>query len=172
MLSLSLENPGTLSVHILVGQIWCVPDDVFMIILIKSWRKNTSQYTPQLVETAVKEIMKVESSKQIHSWACCSMTVDSKSQTQHLVAPAISTNIIRTDQKHFEIRGFDVTLILGTRPGKQECWYAHLSGPGCVGTRAGERNGLVGQESVGRVDALGWLDKNQLADLKFDRATC
>ena len=33
----SLRNPGTLSVHIVVGQICCVPDDVFMIILIKDW---------------------------------------------------------------------------------------------------------------------------------------
>ena len=50
-----------------------------------------SQSTPQFVKTVVQEIMKVESSKQIHSLACCSMTVDSKSQTQHLVVPAIST---------------------------------------------------------------------------------
>ena len=33
---------------------------------------------------------KVESSKQIHSLVCCSMTVDSKSRTQYLVAPAVS----------------------------------------------------------------------------------
>ena len=52
--------------------------------------KETLQYTPQLVKTIVIEIIKVESSKQIHSLACCSMTVDSKSQTQHQVAPAIS----------------------------------------------------------------------------------
>ena len=30
---------------------------------------------------------------------------------------------------------------------------------------------LVGRASVGRVDALGWLNKNQVADLKsYDRA--
>ena len=86
----SLQNPGTLSVYIDVGQMGCVPDDVFMITLIKRW-KETSQCTPQLASTVVKEILKVESSKQIHSLACCSMTVDSKSQIQHLVAPAIST---------------------------------------------------------------------------------
>ena len=36
--------------------------------------KETSQCTPQLVKTVVKEIMKVESSKQIRSLACCSVT--------------------------------------------------------------------------------------------------
>ena len=50
--------------------------------------KETSQSTPQFVKTVVQEIMKVESSKQIHSLACCSMTVDSKSQTQHMVGTA------------------------------------------------------------------------------------
>ena len=35
-----LQNPGTLSVHVDVGQICCVPDDVFMIILIKHGRKK------------------------------------------------------------------------------------------------------------------------------------
>ena len=35
-----------------------------------------------------------------------------------------------------------------------------------------ERVKLFGQESVGRVDALYWLSKNQLAALKsYDRAT-
>ena len=33
--------------------------------------------------------MKVESSKQIRSQTCCSVTIDSKS---HLVAPAVSTD--------------------------------------------------------------------------------
>ena len=34
-----------------------------------------------------------------------------------------------------------------------------------------KRTGLVGQESVGRVDALVWLNKNQLAGLKcYERA--
>ena len=42
--------------------------------------KEALQYTPQLVKTIVKEIMKVESSKQIRSLACCSMTIDSKSR--------------------------------------------------------------------------------------------
>ena len=49
--------------------------------------KETLQYTPQLVKTVVKEIMKVESSKQIRSLTCCSVTFDRKS---HLVAPAVS----------------------------------------------------------------------------------
>ena len=35
-----LQNPGTLNVRIDVGQICCVPEDVFMIILIKHWRKK------------------------------------------------------------------------------------------------------------------------------------
>ena len=61
--------------------------------------KETVQYPPQLVKTAVKEIMKVESSKQSRSLAWCSVTVDSKSQTQHLVAPAVSSEypIIQED---------------------------------------------------------------------------
>ena len=50
-------------------------------------KKETLQYTPQLVKTVAKEIMKVESSKQIRSQTCCSVTIDSKS---HLVAPAVS----------------------------------------------------------------------------------
>ena len=66
----------------------CSLDDVFMIILIKLWRE-TWHYTPQMVITVAKEIMQVESSKQIRSKTCCSMTTDSKS---HLVAPAVSTD--------------------------------------------------------------------------------
>ena len=50
---------------------------------------ETLQYTPQLVKTVAKEIMKVESSKQIRSQTCCSVTIDSKN---HLVAPAVSTD--------------------------------------------------------------------------------
>ena len=41
--------------------------------------KETLQYTPHLVKTVAKEIVKVESSKQIRSVACCSVTIDSKS---------------------------------------------------------------------------------------------
>ena len=70
------------------GNLGCGPDHVFTIILIKTLENETLQYTPQLVKTVVKAIMKVESSKQIRSLACCSMTIDSKS---HLVAPAVST---------------------------------------------------------------------------------
>ena len=81
-----LRNLGTSPVRIDVGQICCAPDDVF--ILIKHWREKTLRYTPQLVKTVVKEIMKVESSKQVRSLACCSLTIYSKS---HLVAPAVST---------------------------------------------------------------------------------
>ena len=51
--------------------------------------KETLQNTPQLVKTVAKEIMKVESSKQIRSQTCCSVMIDSKS---HLVAPAVSTD--------------------------------------------------------------------------------
>ena len=51
--------------------------------------KETSKYTPQLVKTVAKEIMKVESSKQIRSQTCCSLTIDSNC---HLVAPAVSTD--------------------------------------------------------------------------------
>ena len=51
--------------------------------------KETLQYTPQLVKTVAKEILKVESSKQIRSQTSCSVTIDSKS---HLVAPAVSTD--------------------------------------------------------------------------------
>ena len=83
-----LQNPGTSSAHIDVGQICCVLDDVFMIILHQTLEKEALQYTPQLIKTVAKEIMKVESSKQIRSQTCCSVTIDSKS---HLVAPAVST---------------------------------------------------------------------------------
>ena len=48
----SLQNLDTLSVHSDVGQMCCVPDDVFMITLIKRW-KETSQCTPQLASTVV-----------------------------------------------------------------------------------------------------------------------
>ena len=51
--------------------------------------KETLRYTPQLVKTVAKEIMKEESSKQIRSQTCCSVTIDSKN---HLVAPAVSTD--------------------------------------------------------------------------------
>ena len=51
--------------------------------------RETLQYTPQLVKTVAKEIMRVESSKQIRSQTCCSVTIDSKN---HLVAPAVSTD--------------------------------------------------------------------------------
>ena len=46
----------------------------------------------------MKKIMKVESSKQIHSLARCSMTVNS---TSHLVAPAVSTKypVIQEDAR-------------------------------------------------------------------------
>ena len=40
LIEVALQNSGNLSVHIDVGQICCVPDDVFMITLIKLWRKK------------------------------------------------------------------------------------------------------------------------------------
>ena len=40
LMEICLQSPGTLSVHIDVGQICCVPDDVFMIILTKHLRKK------------------------------------------------------------------------------------------------------------------------------------
>ena len=54
------------------------------------------QYTPQLVKTVAQEIMKVESSKEISSQTCCSVTIDSKSP---LVAPAVSTDDYRVIQE-------------------------------------------------------------------------
>ena len=82
----SLQNPGASFVRIDVGQICCVPDDVFTIILInQTLEKETSQCTPQLVKTVCERDHERE---QIRSLACCSMTIDSKS---HLVAPAVST---------------------------------------------------------------------------------
>ena len=56
---------------------------------LRTLEKETLQYTPKSVKTVAKEIMKVESSKQIRSQTCCSITIDSKS---HLVAPAVSTD--------------------------------------------------------------------------------
>ena len=84
-----LQHPGSSSAHIDVGQICCVVDDVFMITLIKLWRTKRLRHTPVLVNTVAKEIMRVESSKQIRSQTCCSVTVGSKN---HLVAPAVSTD--------------------------------------------------------------------------------
>ena len=49
----SLQNPGTSPVRIHVGQVCCVPDDVFMFILIKTLERESLQYTPQLVKTVV-----------------------------------------------------------------------------------------------------------------------
>ena len=40
LMEASLQNLDTSCVHIDVGQIRCVPDDVFMITLIKRWRRN------------------------------------------------------------------------------------------------------------------------------------
>ena len=51
--------------------------------------KETLRYTPQLVKTVAKDIMRVDSSKQIRSQTCCSETIDSKN---HWVAPAASTD--------------------------------------------------------------------------------
>ena len=44
LMEIFLQNPGTLSVRKDVGQICCAPDDVFMIILIKPWRKKRSTH--------------------------------------------------------------------------------------------------------------------------------
>ena len=41
----SLQNPGTSFVRIDGGQICCVPDDVFMIILIKIRKRNVAVHT-------------------------------------------------------------------------------------------------------------------------------
>ena len=73
--------------------------------------KETLRYTPQLVKTVAKEIMRVESSKQIRSQTCCSVTIDSKN---HLVAPAVSTEypVIQEDahrrRGQEEQRAFDL----------------------------------------------------------------
>ena len=84
-----LQNPGSSSAHIDVGQICYVPDDVFTTTHIKRWKEKRCSTHRNFVETVAKEIMKVESSKQIRSQTCCSVTIDSKN---HLVAPAGSTD--------------------------------------------------------------------------------
>ena len=66
-----------------------------------------------MVKTVLKEIMKVETSKQIRSLACCSTTIESKS---HLVAPAVSTEcpVIQEDAhrrlSQEEHRAFDLAI--------------------------------------------------------------
>ena len=55
----------------------CLHDDSHQTL-----EKETLRYTPQLVKTVAKEIMRVESSKQIRSQTCGSVTIDSK---KHLV---------------------------------------------------------------------------------------
>ena len=82
-----LQNPSSSSAHIDVGQTCCVlglHDHSHQTL-----EKETLRYTPQLVKTVAKEIMRVESSKQIRSQTCCSETIDSKN---HLVTPAVSTD--------------------------------------------------------------------------------
>ena len=64
------QNLGASSAHIDVGQICCVPDDVFVIILTKLWRKK--RRSAHRNWTVAREIMEVESS---HN----SVTTDSKS---------------------------------------------------------------------------------------------
>ena len=57
-----LQNPGTLSVRIDVGQICCVPKRSLHDHPHQTMEKETSQCTPQLVKTVVKDVMKAESS--------------------------------------------------------------------------------------------------------------
>ena len=69
--------------------------------------KETLQYTQQSVKTFAKEIMNVESSKQIRSETCCSGTTDSKI---HLVAPSVSTDdypVIQEDA-HRRLQALDL----------------------------------------------------------------
>ena len=76
--------------------------------------KETLRYTPQLVKTVAKEIMRVESSKQIRSQTCCSVTIDSKN---HLVAPAVSTDdypVIQEDAHRRLSKEEQQALDLGT----------------------------------------------------------
>ena len=90
----TLQNPGTSSAHIGVGLLCsrrCLHDHSHQTL-----DKETLQYTLQLVKTVAKEIMKVESSKQIRSQTCCSVAIDSRS---HLVAPAVSTDDYRVIQE-------------------------------------------------------------------------
>ena len=90
-----LQNPGSSSAHIDVGQICYVPDDVFMITLIKRWKeKRCSTH----VKTVAKEIMKVESSKQIRSQTCCSVTIDSKN---HLLCQLMITQSFKKMRRPF-----------------------------------------------------------------------
>ena len=49
-----LQNPEKKSVHIDVDQICCVPDDVFMIILIKQ-RKNVAVHTSTLQDSCERD---------------------------------------------------------------------------------------------------------------------
>ena len=67
----------------------CFPDDVFMITFIKRWKEKRCNTHRSWSRLFAKEIMKVESSKQIRSQTRCSVTIDSKN---HLVAPAVSTD--------------------------------------------------------------------------------
>ena len=85
----SLQNPGTSVVHIDVAQICFVPYDVFMIILIKTSRKNVAVHTAVGQDSCKKRSPKEEPSKQIRSQTSCSVTIDSKN---HLVTPAVSTD--------------------------------------------------------------------------------
>ena len=79
-----------------IGQIRCVVDDVFTIILIKPWRMKRCSTHRDWSQSVAKEITKVESSKENRSLTCCSVTSDSKS---HLVAPAVSTDDYRVFQE-------------------------------------------------------------------------
>ena len=83
-----LQNPGSPSAHIDVGQICCsrrrLHDHSHQTL-----EKETLPHTLQLVKTVAKEIMRVESSKQILSQTCCSVTIDNKN---YLAAPTVSTD--------------------------------------------------------------------------------
>ena len=107
-----LQHPGTSSVHIehwsgLLCTRRCLHDHPRQKL---ESEKRCSTHRNQ-VKTIVREIMKVESSKQFRALSCCSMTIDSKS---HLVAPAVSTEypVIQEDAhrrlSQEEQRAFDL----------------------------------------------------------------
>ena len=97
-----LQNPGSSSAHIDVGQIdllcsrRCFHDHSSNV-----GEGNVAIHTAvgQLTDCQ-KRSFRVESSKQIRSQTCCSVTIDSKN---HLVAPAVSTDdcpVIQEDAGH------------------------------------------------------------------------
>ena len=87
-----LQNLGTSSAHVDVGQICCVLDDVSMIILIKYWRKKSAVHTATSQNSLRKRSSKQNPRDKFRSLECCSMT------TERVIcgAPAVSTYITQS----------------------------------------------------------------------------